>query len=125
MTILTTTRKTDYAARDRQGRLAFYVLLWKRRGITRELFDDYWRDVHGPVCARLPGQYQYWQFHLDRNEGGLWPAIPGVEYSCANESQFDGIAELTFTSEAERNIWFKSAAILMDDEHNIFSKAIG
>ena len=125
MTILTTTRKTDYAIRDRQGRLAFYVLLWKRRGITRELFDDYWRDVHGPVCARLPGQYQYWQFHLDRNEGGIWPAIPGVEYSCADESQFDGIAELTFTSEAERNIWFKSAAILMDDEHNIFSKAIG
>lgn len=125
MTILTTTRKTDYAIRDRQGRLAFYVLLWKRKGIARELFDDYWRDVHGPVCARLPGQHQYWQFHLDRNEGGIFPEIPGIEYICADEAQFNGIAELTFTSEAERDVWFKSAAILMDDEHNIFSKAIG
>ncbi len=125
MTIITTTRKTDYALRDRQGRVAFYVLLWKRKGITRELFDEYWRDVHGPVCARLPGQHQYWQFHLDRNEGGLWPTIAGIEYICPEAAQFDGIAELTFTSEEERNVWFKSAAILMDDEHNIFSKAIG
>ncbi len=125
MTILTTTRKTDYAIRDRQGRLAFYVLLWKRKGITRELFDDYWQDVHGPVCARLPGLHQYWQFHLDGNEGDSWHHIPGIAYTCPHEDQFDGIAELTFTSEAERNTWFKSAAILMDDEHNIFSKAIG
>ncbi|MBE9169700.1 EthD domain-containing protein [Pleurocapsales cyanobacterium LEGE 06147] len=123
--ILTTTRKTDYAIRDRQGTAAFYVLLWKRRGIARELFDDYWRDVHGPVCARLPGQHQYWQFHLARNEGGLWPTIKGIEYTCPDEDQFDGIAELTFKSEADRKTWFKSAAILMDDEHNIFSKAIG
>lgn len=125
MTILTTTRKTDYAIRDRQGRLAFYVLLWKRKGITQELFDDYWRDVHGPVCARLPGQHQYWQFHLGRNEGDLWPTIKGVEDTAPEAEQFNGIAELTFTSEAERDVWFKSAAILMDDEHNIFSKAIG
>ena len=125
MTILTTTRKIDYAIRDRQSQLAFYVLLWKRKSISRELFDDYWRDVHGPVCARLPGQNQYWQFHLDRCEGGLWPTVPGVEYTCPEASQFDGIAELTFTSEAERNLWFESAVILMDDEHNIFNKAIG
>ncbi|ARV57824.1 ethyl tert-butyl ether degradation protein EthD [Nostocales cyanobacterium HT-58-2] len=123
--ILATTRKTDYSTRDQQGKVAFYVLLWKRKGITRALFDDYWRDVHGPVCARLPGQYQYWQFHLSDNEGGLWPNIRGIEYVCPNEDQFDGIAELTFESEADRQTWFTSAAILMDDEHNIFSKAIG
>ncbi|MGL5793717.1 MAG: EthD domain-containing protein, partial [Waterburya sp.] len=123
--MLATTRKTNYAVRDRQSQFAFYVLLWKRKNITRTLFDDYWRDVHGPVCARLPGQHQYWQFHLDRCEGGFWPTIPGVEYVCPEASQFQGIAELTFTSEAERNLWFKSATILMDDEHNIFNKAIG
>ncbi|MDZ8225122.1 EthD domain-containing protein [Nostoc sp. ChiVER01] len=123
--ILATTRKTDYATRDRQGKLAFYVLLWKRKGISRELFDDYWRDVHGPVCARLPGQHQYWQFHLGHSEGGIWPTIDGIEYTCLEENQFDGIAELTFETETQRQIWFKSAAILMDDEHNIFSKAIG
>jgi EthD domain len=123
--MLATTRKANYAVRDRQSQLAFYVLLWKRQSITHTLFDDYWRDVHGPVCARLPGQHQYWQFHLDRCEGGFWPTIPGVEYVCPEASQFQGIAELTFTSEAERNLWFESATILMDDEHNIFNKAIG
>lgn len=118
-------RKTDHSARDQKGKVAFYVLLWKRKGIKLDIFDDYWRDVHGPVCARLPGQYQYWQFHLAHNQGGIWPVINGIDYTTLEEDQFDGIAELTFESEANRQTWFKSAAILMDDEHNLFSKAIG
>jgi len=103
----------------------FYVLLWKRRGITQEQFDDYWRDVHGPVCARLPGQFQYWQWHVGHNVGGIFRAIKNVNHSSADEEQFDGIAELTFLSAEDRKTWFDAAAILMDDEHNIFSKAIG
>ena len=115
----------DYAARDAAGRVAFYVLLWKRKGITLDGFDDYWRDVHGPVCARLPGQFQYWQFHVAHNEGGAFPAVEGASYATAEADQFDGIAELTFRSVADRQTWFDAAGILMDDEHNIFSKAIG
>lgn len=118
-------RRIDYAERDREGKAVFYVPLWKRKGITLELFDDYWRNVHGPVCARLPGQYQYWQFHLTHNEGGTWPEIAGIDYKCPEEDQFDGIAELTFKIEEDRQTWFTAAAILMDDEHNLFSKAIG
>jgi hypothetical protein len=116
---------TDYSARDRDAQVTFYVLLWKRHGITQEMFDDYWRDVHGPVCARLPGQYQYWQFHVAPNEGGIFPAVPGVVYTSADEDQFAGIAELTFRSPEDRQTWFQAASILMSDEHNIFSKAIG
>ena len=115
----------DYAVRDAEGRVAFYVLLWKRKGITLDGFDDYWRDVHGPVCARLPGQYQYWQLHVAHNEGGTFPAVEGVKYATTDADQFDGIAELTFRSVADRQTWFDAAGILMDDEHNIFSKAIG
>ena len=92
------TGNTDYSSRDKDARLTFYVLLWKRRGITLEQFDDYWRDVHGPVCARLPGQFQYWQYHVAHNEGGLFPAVEGVDGRTADEDQFDGIAELTFRS---------------------------
>lgn len=117
--------KPDYASRDQKGKVVFYVLLWKRKGIKLDTFDNYWKDVHGPVCARLPSQYQYWQFHLEHNQGDLWPTLEGIEYSTPPEDQFDGIAELTFASEADRQTWFKAAAILMDDEHNIFSKAIG
>jgi hypothetical protein len=118
-------RTANYAKRDKPGQVAFYVLLWKRKGISLELFDDYWRNVHGPVCARLPGQYQYWQLHVAHNHGGIWPQIPGIDYSTPASDQFEGIAELTFKSEDDRNTWFRAAAILMDDEHNLFRKAIG
>ncbi|MGM3306264.1 EthD domain-containing protein [Anabaena sp. WFMT] len=115
----------DYSARDQKGKVAFYVLLWKRQGISLELFDNYWKDVHGPVCARLPGQYQYWQFHVAHNQGGFCPDIPGLDYTWDSEDNFDGIAELTFASVADRQTWFTASAILMDDEHNLFRKAIG
>ncbi|WP_437303004.1 EthD domain-containing protein [Sorangium sp. So ce388] len=115
----------DHSIRDRNGKLAFYVLLWRRRGISLAMFDDYWKNVHGPVCARLPGQEQYWQFHLDRGEGGLLPDIPGVDLDCPEGARFDGIAELSFATEEDRATWLKAAAILMDDEHNLFRKAIG
>ena len=118
-------RKYDYSGRDKAGTAVFYVLLWKRKSITLDLFDDYWRNVHGAVCARLPGQHQYWQFHLAHNEGSIWPAIEGIHYDTLDEDQFDGIAELTFLTEGDRQIWFNAAAILMDDEHNLFGKAIG
>jgi len=119
------TGNTDYSPRDKDARLTFYVLLWKRRGITLEQFDDYWRDVHGPVCARLPGQFQYWQYHVAHNEGGLFPAVEGVEGRTADEDQFDGIAELTFRSASDRQAWIDASTILMADEHNLFRKAIG
>lgn len=118
-------RAADYAARDNEARFTFYVPLWKRKGISLVDYDDYWRDVHGPVCARLPGQFQYWQFHVGHNTGNVFPAIPGVDLKTAADDQFDGIAELTFRSNADRQAWFDAAGILMDDEQNIFSKAIG
>ena len=88
---------TDYSARDHEAKVTFYVLLWKRHAITQEMFDDYWRDVHGPVCARLPGQYQYWQFHVAPNEGGIFPDNKSV-IIVRDEDQFSGIAELTSVS---------------------------
>jgi alkylhydroperoxidase/carboxymuconolactone decarboxylase family protein YurZ/catechol 2,3-dioxygenase-like lactoylglutathione lyase family enzyme/ketosteroid isomerase-like protein len=126
--MLTMSRKAitaDYSDRDQEGKVAFYVLLWKRHGISLELFDNYWKDVHGPVCARLPGQHQYWQFHVAHNQGGFCPEIPGLDYTTDSEDNFDGIAELTFASDADRQKWFTASAILMDDEHNLFRKAIG
>ncbi len=115
----------DLSQRDENALVTFYVPLWKRSGLRLDLFDDYWRDVHGPVCARLPGQYQYWQFHVAHNLRGFFPGIEGVGMSSSDEEQFDGIAELTFRTVEDRAIWFDAAGILMDDEHNIFRKGIG
>ena len=53
-------RKTNYASRDRNGRATFYVLLQKRCGISLELFDTYWKDVHG-IDIEAGG------VHYDRN----------------------------------------------------------
>ncbi|MCW5316081.1 DUF1857 family protein [Nostoc sp. KVJ3] len=120
------TEKANYAIRDRGGKVAFYVLLWKRKGISLELFDDYWRNVHGPLCARLPGQHQYWQFHLANNhDGSLWPRVPGIDYTYQPEDQCDGIAELTFETESDRQAFFQSSDPVIADEHNLFSKAVG
>jgi len=113
MTSILESRSANYSQRDAKGKVAFYVLLWKRHGISLEMFDNYWKDVHGPVCARLPGQHQYWQYHVAHN------------HNFQGEASFDGIAELTFESEADRQTWFQAAGILMDDEHNVFRKAIG
>jgi hypothetical protein len=105
--------------------VVFYVPLWKRDGITIDQFDNYWRDVHGPVCARLPGQMEYWQYHLDAYDGGIFPVVDGINVNAIPEDQFMGIAELTFSSVEDRDTWLNASTILMDDEHNIFSKAIG
>ena len=117
-------KQEDYAQRDRSGKIAFYVLLWKRKGIDRELFYNYWKNVHGPLCAHLPGQHQYWQFHLDRHEGGIWPMVQDVDNTCPEADRFDGIAELTFATEADFQAYIEAFGILMADEHNLFSKAI-
>ncbi len=120
-----TMTQTNYASRDQEGKVAFYVLLWKREGIPLDLFDNYWKDVHGPVCARLPGQHQYWQFHVAHSENGLFPNLNGSNSYFDPQDNFDGIAELTFKNESDRNTWFTAAGILMDDERNLFKKAIG
>ena len=121
---------TRAATLDQDQSVTFYVLLWKREGIKLKTFGDYWRDVHGPVCARLPGQYEYRQLHVRHNSGDPWSVLTGsvlngVTTTVALDDQIDGIAELVFASEQDRNTWFQAATVLMDDEQNIFSKAIG
>ena len=105
--------------------IVFYVLLWMRRGISVQQFDTYWQDVHGPVCARLPAQRGYLQYHLSAYEGGVFPDIENVRFNVEPEDQCFGLAELVFSSADDRDAWFKASSILMDDEYNIFRKAIG
>ena len=53
------------------------------------------------------------------------PEHKGVAVNTEPEDQFLGIAELTFSNAEDRATWFEASTILMDDEHDIFSKAIG
>lgn len=56
----------------------------RRSDLTSEEFVRYWRDVHGPVGARIPGLRRLVQSHT--------LLIPGD----AQAPDFDGMAELWF-----------------------------
>ena len=116
--------KVNYATRDQDGKIVLYILIKKRKEIPFTTFESYWKNVHGPVSARLPGQYQYWQFHLNQSQDSIWSVIDPIPYQNVEEDEFDGIAELTFSSEENCQIWIKAASILDSDQQNFVSKAI-
>jgi len=76
-----------YAGRDTAIETLFYTPLKGRTGLTIDQFRRYWKDAHGPLCARLPGLYQYKQFHLLPDRGGVWPAPDGVDRHTPDDEQ--------------------------------------
>jgi uncharacterized protein (TIGR02118 family) len=56
----------------------------KKPGLTDDAFFSYWKDVHGPIGARIPG--------LRRLVQSRRVNIPGDKY----QPDFDGMAELWF-----------------------------
>ena len=57
----------------------------KRPDMDRDEFRHYWREVHGPIAARIPGFRKYVQNH----------SLPD---SASGDLPCDGIAELWFDS---------------------------
>ncbi len=95
--------------------------------MTDEAFFHYWKEVHGPIGARIPGLRRLVQSHRVNVPGDRHPA------------DFDGIAELWFATTAdllaarlspewhaatadEKNfIDRKQVAYLVSEEHEIVS----
>lgn len=68
-------------------------LLRRRPDLSPDAFRRHWRDVHGPLAARLPGLVAYHQNHVvDRRQLGIDHA--------RGRWDIDGISELWFESEA-------------------------
>ncbi len=68
-----------YADRDAAIAINTYTTVLKRPQVPHEVFATYWRDVHGPLCSRVPGLAWYVQYHLDREQDAhLWPAQKGI-----------------------------------------------
>ena len=64
-------------------------LLQKKPGLSDAEFRAHWRDVHGPLAAKLPGLRRYHQNHVvDREQRG-------IDYARGSHD-FDGISELWF-----------------------------
>ena len=59
------------------------VFLNKRPDMSRDEFRRYWREVHGPLGAKMPGVRKYMQNH-----------------AIADGAPFDGFAEMRFDNTA-------------------------
>ena len=44
---------SSYSGPDDHAEVVNYVPAKQRPGLSLELFDRYWKDVHGPTCVRL------------------------------------------------------------------------
>jgi len=114
---------TDYAARDAVIAINSYTTVLRRPQVPHELFATYWRDVHGPLCARIPGLGWYVQNHFDREQDAhLWPEIDGIV-------PFDGYAldggvEIGFHSAEDQAAFDAACPILFADEQNMFAATV-
>lgn len=106
----------DHGARDAAIATQTYTRLRRRPGVAQERFDAYWRDVHGPLCARLPGLGFYVQHHLDPEQtDGLWPELGGV---VRLQEPLDGVVEIGFASDADRATFEEASPLLFADERH-------
>jgi hypothetical protein len=112
----------DFSHRDDAVRHHTYASVRRRDGLPHDLFARYWRDVHGPLCARLPGLGYYVQQHFDRDRtANLWPIADGVRRMTA---VLDGSAEIGFASLQDQAAFAEAGAILYADEANFIGEAV-
>jgi len=58
-------------------------IIRRKPGMSAEDFHRYWREVHGPIAARIPGMRRYVQSHA-------------VAVDMVGSSDYDGAAEAWF-----------------------------
>ena len=85
----------------------------KKAGMTDEDFSQYWKDVLGPIGARIPGLRRLVQSHS--------MTVPGDKY----DPDFHGMAELWFDDEktllaARQSAEWKAS---VEDEANFIDHA--
>jgi uncharacterized protein (TIGR02118 family) len=59
----------------------------RKSGMSQDKFRDYWKNVHGPIGASIPGLRRLVQSHSIHIQGDQHPG------------DFDGMAELWFDNE--------------------------
>lgn len=100
-----------------------YTTVKRRERVPQDIFATYWRDVHGPLCSRLPGLGLYIQHHFDRNQDAhLWPLADGVS-EIANY-ELDGGVEIGFASGLDQKTFQDASPILFSDEQNMFEETL-
>lgn len=100
-----------------------YTTVKRRERVPHEIFAHYWRDVHGPLCSRLPGLGLYIQHHFSRNQDAhLWPLADGI--SEIADYELDGGVEIGFASAQDQQRFQEASPILFSDEQNMFEETL-
>jgi uncharacterized protein (TIGR02118 family) len=81
----------------------------KKPDMSIEEFQCYWRDVHAPIAARIPGLRRYVQCHV----------VPET-YGGQNQPGFDGAAELWWDTMDDLRAAFGTPEVraALEDEKN-------
>lgn len=112
----------NFAVRDENVRCLSYGVLRKHAGLPRDLFADYWRDVLGPLCARLPGISYYVQHHFSQDHWtNLWPLPDGVHRM---DVALDGAAEIGFADTDGLNRYAAASPVLFGDVFHLFEHIV-
>jgi hypothetical protein len=108
----------DYGSRDAAIRTQTYSVVRRLKGLPHALFAQYWRDVHGPLCSRLPGLGFYVQHHFSSERTArLWPVGEGVRQL---DVELDGAVEIGFADADEAGRFIEASPLLFGDEVNVF-----
>ncbi|MDU8362372.1 hypothetical protein [Pseudomonas syringae group sp. J309-1] len=100
-----------------------YTTVKRRERVPHDIFATYWRDVHGPLCSRLPGLGLYIQHHFSRNQDAhLWPLADGIKE--IGDYELDGGVEIGFASAQDQKQFQAVCPILFSDEQNMFEETL-
>jgi hypothetical protein len=112
----------NFAARDENISCLSYGVLRKLAGLPRDLFADYWRDVLGPLCARLPGVGFYVQHHFSQDHrANLWPLPDGIDRM---DVVLDGAAEIGFADIDGLYRYAEASSLLFGDVFHLFEHIV-
>jgi hypothetical protein len=112
----------DFAARDEKVRCLSYGVMRKLAGLPQDLFAGYWRDVLGPLLARLPGVGYYVQHHFSQDHRtNLWPLPDGVHRM---DVVLDGAAEVGFADTDSQSRYVNASSVLFEDLTHLFEHSL-
>jgi hypothetical protein len=112
----------DFTARDERIRCLSYGVMRKLAGLPQDLFANYWRDVLGSLCARLPGVGYYVQHHFSHDHSAnLWPLPDSIRRM---DVVLDGAVEIGFADTDGQNRYVKASPVLFADAFYLFEHTV-
>lgn len=81
-----------------------FGLLTRNAALSPEEFNRHWRDVHGPLAAKMPGMRAYFQnLVVNREQFGISQPRGRWDLDGFSELQFDTLADMTAAVTADRS----------------------